>query len=419
MINTISGIKDKGKLRQRGRETDKMRTSKQIKVITSQVEVLDELRMQLENIQTNIVSLMKIGTSWVEETDHQSYTEINQLLSNETAECIRRCSRIADGDEYLHTYPVIIQGECSDRESQSRVVPPVSLQDGKEYQNLLDRLYQVDTSISSLKESGKNTEENYLKLSQCYEEMKHAWTKNSEKIGALYQKVNDQENDNKTVLMQLSKTDSKCVESMSKFQATSDSVKDLQKQVERLSITQSKENNSFNKISSLDDSVSNILHKQTHHEEKFRTILMTQESAEIRFCLKIDKILKEISELTDNLNKVKAQQESVCNKINENQERINEICGFVDKLTNLQEKFKGHEELVYQLEKSQNALNESNRNKMDEIQLGFGVTNASVQKLQSESNALSLQSQKLKADFGVTSVDFQKLQSEYNPLSLQ
>ncbi|KAH9490619.1 hypothetical protein Btru_033837 [Bulinus truncatus] len=73
-----------------------MRHSKHIKVIQSQVEILEDLNCDLERLVDFIKNLVKQGTSWMNESESKlSFVQINQLLTSETANCIQKCINIA------------------------------------------------------------------------------------------------------------------------------------------------------------------------------------------------------------------------------------------------------------------------------------------------------------------------------------
>ncbi|XP_055876003.1 uncharacterized protein LOC106050186 [Biomphalaria glabrata] len=80
-----------------------MRTPKQVKTIASQLEVLEELRDQLENTVGYINSVINIGKEWIDETNNESFVKINQFLVTETSECLRRCSSILDENDVMQT----------------------------------------------------------------------------------------------------------------------------------------------------------------------------------------------------------------------------------------------------------------------------------------------------------------------------
>uniref|UniRef100_A0A2C9LVC5 Uncharacterized protein n=1 Tax=Biomphalaria glabrata TaxID=6526 RepID=A0A2C9LVC5_BIOGL len=77
----------------------KMRPAKQIKVVRSQLEILEDLKVQLDSLLWCICNVIQVGESWIEEANNKTFSDIYQFLTFQTAECISKCSSIPNGSE--------------------------------------------------------------------------------------------------------------------------------------------------------------------------------------------------------------------------------------------------------------------------------------------------------------------------------
>uniref|UniRef100_A0A2C9L5E2 C1q domain-containing protein n=1 Tax=Biomphalaria glabrata TaxID=6526 RepID=A0A2C9L5E2_BIOGL len=77
-----------------------MRPARQLKVITSQLEVLEDMKIQFENLLATINNILQKGFKWIDdESNELSFMELNQLLTNGTSECLTKCLIIANGSD--------------------------------------------------------------------------------------------------------------------------------------------------------------------------------------------------------------------------------------------------------------------------------------------------------------------------------
>ncbi|XP_055875713.1 uncharacterized protein LOC129924532 isoform X1 [Biomphalaria glabrata] len=165
-----------------------MRPAKQVKAVRGQLEVLEDFKVQIEGLLGNIVHVIKVGESWIGESDNQTFTDIYQFLAIQTAECISKCSSISNGSEDAcqsagMTVPNV-------KENTPVTVPDFTSQDDQKLIKLLLRIESMETSLTEnlkrmkslnqkFKEHERNTKES---ISKAQEETENSNAKKYEKI---------------------------------------------------------------------------------------------------------------------------------------------------------------------------------------------------------------------------------------------
>ncbi|KAH9490631.1 hypothetical protein Btru_033864 [Bulinus truncatus] len=195
----------------------KMRLAKHLKIISPQVEHLEDLESQLEILLDYVKNATKEGKSWVNNADNKlTFLQINQLLTNAAAHCIKKCVDIAnENDESSPScQPSFTADTISATADAIFVSSEVSTPDNIN-----------DTTTKCLNDRLKKVEE--------------IVSQNSNKIRSSKAKIKDLEKRNDTFASQLDETnkrnDIKSDEIMKEFEDASNFMSDLQLKIEALS----------------------------------------------------------------------------------------------------------------------------------------------------------------------------------------
>uniref|UniRef100_A0A2C9LQS5 C1q domain-containing protein n=1 Tax=Biomphalaria glabrata TaxID=6526 RepID=A0A2C9LQS5_BIOGL len=165
-----------------------MRPVRQLKIITSQLELLEDLRIQLDSLLVYINNVLKTGESWIEKKDDtQTFLEVNMLLANETSNCIQKCLDIArENQELFQTSSSTEQKWLVSRPEQS-----ISSDDSM-LQSSIVHNDEIEKSISSIKSISKSNEENCATLLRYYDTLNNLTNAQSEKMQIMDQQLKEQ-----------------------------------------------------------------------------------------------------------------------------------------------------------------------------------------------------------------------------------
>ncbi|KAI8793526.1 myosin-9 isoform X2 [Biomphalaria glabrata] len=244
-----------------------MRPAKQIKVIRSQLEILGDFKDQVDDLLRCICTVLQVGESWLEERDNKTFTDIYQFLTNQTAECISKCSSIPYGSE----------DDCQAADTTEPCDTPVMipiLKDDKEPSQILLRIESMENSI----------------------------TANSKRIKTLNQKFKEREKNTKENFAKAEETERKSAEKyekiMEELHAASSFMLNLQKETESLS---------------------------QHIPERAITD-SKQEQEERNSVVELNDMKAEISRTAEELTLLRSLYEKLSNKVIGNEKRISDLC---------------------------------------------------------------------------------------------
>ncbi|XP_055875753.1 putative leucine-rich repeat-containing protein DDB_G0290503 isoform X2 [Biomphalaria glabrata] len=257
-----------------------MRPAKQVKAVRGQLEVLEDLKVQIDGLLGNICHVIQVGESWIGESDNKTFTDIYQFLAFQTAECISKCSSIANGSE--DACQSADTTEPSVKENTPVTVSSFTLQGDRELSKLMLRFESIENSVTS----------------------------NSKKIKILNQRLKEQErNQNESTLKaqeEMDKTNAKKYEQIiEELHAASSFMSNLQKETESLS--------------------------QNINE---RVITASQqEQKESNTVFEVNEMKLEISKTTESLCNLSSLYDALSSQVNENNSKISELCSSVEKIT--------------------------------------------------------------------------------------
>ncbi|KAI8793514.1 lamin protein, partial [Biomphalaria glabrata] len=155
-----------------------MRNSRHLKVITSQIENLEDLKSQLETIGTHVLTVIEKAELWIEEKENDlTFLEMSQFLMIETSKFIMKCHNIASDNN-----------ESAKAMSTSRLSVETSLsgscttnRDEKEFEILKERLEKMEKTISTHSRKYKTVNQK-LKALENYSETIHSQTEQNDWI---------------------------------------------------------------------------------------------------------------------------------------------------------------------------------------------------------------------------------------------
>ncbi|KAH9490622.1 Complement C1q-like protein 2 [Bulinus truncatus] len=206
-----------------------MRLPKHVKIITSHLENLEDLKSQLGNVLDYIANIITEGQNWIDEKEARAscnFIEINQFLINETSNCIQKCLNIAHENEDSSTLTCNSDGDTP---------------------NLTSKPTLPNTGGNILKDDSKYNDVQ-LKLDKIDKRM----TKQISEIKSLKQKVKDQEKQNEIISSQLTEKDKntelKFKEIMEELQSASDFMSNLQSKNGTLTNEQNKHKEKLEKL---------------------------------------------------------------------------------------------------------------------------------------------------------------------------
>ncbi|KAI8793532.1 myosin-9 isoform X2 [Biomphalaria glabrata] len=188
----------------------KMRPAKQVKAVRAQLEVLEDLKVQIDGLLGNISHVIQVGESWIGESDNKTFTDIYQFLAFQTAECISKFSSIPN--ESKDACQSADTTEPSMKENTPVTVSAFALQGDRELSKLMLRFESIENTVTS----------------------------NSNKIKTLNQRIEEQERYlNESTLKaqeEMDKTNAKKYEQIiEELHAASSFMSNLQKETESLS----------------------------------------------------------------------------------------------------------------------------------------------------------------------------------------
>ncbi|KAH9494453.1 hypothetical protein Btru_020049 [Bulinus truncatus] len=195
----------------------KMRPEKQLHVVKSQLEILQEFKLDVQNLLGQINCIIENVVLWIEEKDDtQNFFQINQYLMTETSNCIQKCLLIADSNQHM-----TLASSDKDRAGQSTAT---NFKDSDEYQKLISKFEEMEQSFSSLQGACKNNEVQCSVLSELT-------ATHSKKLKNLREKVQSQEKRREDG----GEIDAKFDEIVRELQAASDFMSQLRFQTQSLS----------------------------------------------------------------------------------------------------------------------------------------------------------------------------------------
>ncbi|KAH9490625.1 hypothetical protein Btru_033850 [Bulinus truncatus] len=299
----------------------KMRLAKYVKIITSQLEQFEDMKTQLENLLEDIKHIINQGQSWVEETGNTlSFTQINQLLTSETSNCIQKCLNIIDEENNpIDTTEVNIPCSSSKMFSPKSVV---NTQSNIDFNDIQIRLDEFDKKIS----------------------------KQSTKFKSIKQKIKRQEKQNEISSSQLTEKDKntevKFEEIIKELHAASDFMSNLQSQTKMLTSEQNEHEKKMN----------NMIEKFTDQEERIKVLTTNQESDAKKLqavveevlpnrIMKLDNVIEKLTDQEERIKVLTTNQESDAKKLQAVVEevlpnRIMKLDNVIEKLTDQEERIK-------------------------------------------------------------------------------
>ncbi|KAH9519053.1 hypothetical protein Btru_009006 [Bulinus truncatus] len=171
-----------------------MRPVRQLKIITSQLELLEDLKQQLGGLLDYINNVLKIGESWIERKDeNQTFLEVNMLLAKETSNCIQKCLEIARENQELFQTSSDLEHGNSTTQSYLAKSSTYNSRGDSEYQSLIGKMNETEKSISSFLVSSKSNEDNCTALYACYHKLNNLTNAHSEKLDTLTEQMASQE----------------------------------------------------------------------------------------------------------------------------------------------------------------------------------------------------------------------------------
>uniref|UniRef100_A0A2C9LZQ3 Uncharacterized protein n=1 Tax=Biomphalaria glabrata TaxID=6526 RepID=A0A2C9LZQ3_BIOGL len=155
-----------------------MRNSRHLKVITSQIENLEDLKSQLETIGAHVLTVIEKAELWIQEKENDfTFLEMSQFLMIETSKFITKCHNIASDNT-----------ESAKAVSTSRLSVETSLsgscttnRDEKEFEILKERLEKMEKTISTHSRKYKTVNQK-LKALENYSETIHSQTEQNDWI---------------------------------------------------------------------------------------------------------------------------------------------------------------------------------------------------------------------------------------------
>ncbi|KAH9490628.1 EMILIN-2 [Bulinus truncatus] len=252
----------------------KMRPAKYVKIITSQLEQFDDMKKQLENLLEDIKHIINQGQSWIDETVNTlSFTQINQLLTSETSNCIQKCLNITLEDDPMATTKVNIP--CS----SSKIFSPHSSGDRKsdgDFNQVKIKIDEFDKRISE----------------------------QSTKLKNLNQKVKRQEKQNETSIQLTEKeknTEVQLAEILKELHAASDFMSNLQSKTEMLT----------NKQNENEKKLNGVIEKLTDQDERIKLLTTNQTFVSKKLQDEVEEILPtKVMNLKGDIDNVKSDLDS-------------------------------------------------------------------------------------------------------------
>ncbi|KAK0058228.1 lamin-like protein, partial [Biomphalaria pfeifferi] len=273
-----------------------MRNSRHVKIITSHVENLEDLKSQLETIQTNVLTVIEKAELWIEEKEKDfSFLEMSQFLTNETSKFIMKCHNIAsDNNESARAISTsgvaletLLSGSCT------------SNRDEKEFEIVKERLEKMEKTILTHSRKYKTV---HQKLKALENE-----TNQKEQIDWIMQELNyasefmtQIQSENKLLTERITSHE----HTVSKLNGVSESwqlkQKRLEEQIDQLQkTTQTNEKSSSMKIEELG--------KEVHDTN------LTLNSSERKFVALKDSV----TDLAIKVGDVSSEMQTLCNKVEE------------------------------------------------------------------------------------------------------
>ncbi|KAK0058237.1 synaptonemal complex protein 1 [Biomphalaria pfeifferi] len=337
-----------------------MRTPKQVKTIASQLEVLEELRDQLENTVDYINSVLHKGKEWIDETNNESFVKINQFLVTETSECLRRCASITD-DEDMDIGKSI--AEPVDRNTTLNEYNTKD-QDDKE---IVQKTHKLETLVTTQAKDMKLLKHQVKKLVKQNERRSKLQAETEQSFHFKFEAV------------------------MRELEAASNFMSHLQSQNESLS-SQVIETFKLGNTPEVTDRLHSVELSITEHNTKLEELLLQERLTENSILIKVKEFLAQSGTFNDQTKWVKSYFPKLTNDV----KHINESYGQVQKSLKVQE------ENLRSLEKR---FEDSEKLKAKQLQ---DLETNSEPKYES-ANALKSQSESITANYKQINTDFKQL----------
>ncbi|XP_055875677.1 myosin-16-like [Biomphalaria glabrata] len=349
----------------------KMKTPRQIKVITSQLEVLEELKEQLETFIADINTVTLKGKTWIDDSDSQNFVEINLYLSNETSRCLRRYRDLNSDDFDQHSYPVEHSNQV---ENTSPKACNLSCKDDKTYQRLAGMMDTIESTLA----------------------------KHSRKIKNLQQKSLGHETRIQSTLLQIQENEtqynSKFEEFIKEFQGASQFMSSLQTQNTTLSNKVMENEEQIIEMVNTTETLRHLPQEVEYQKERLESFVQANESEDKGHVLKMDEVMQEH---TSNIQQLNTKYEHLLNLIQTNENEIRQIqtCNATETLSHIKQKLTKHEEDLERIEINHKEMSDTNRKKMDDINAKLQAHSETTSNLQINFESLQSQLNNLKDDF--------------------
>ncbi|KAI8793531.1 lamin protein [Biomphalaria glabrata] len=353
------------------RTTSKMKTPKQIKVITSQLEVLEELKEQLETLIADINTVTLKGKTWIDDSGNQNFVEINLYLSNETSRCLR-CYRDLNSDDFdQHSHSAEHSNQA---ENTSPKVYNLSSKDDKTYQRLAGMVDKIESTLA----------------------------KHSRKIKNLQQKSLQQETRIQSTLQQIQENEtqynSKFEEFINEFQGASQFLSSLQTQNTTLSNKVMEHEEQIIEIVQTTETLRHLPQALQNQKERLESFVQANESESKGHVLKVDEVMQEH---TSNIQQLNTKYEHLFHLLQTNETKISQLktCNNTETLSNINQKLKEHEEHLKRIGRNRKEMSDTNRKKMDDINAKIQAGSKTTSNLQVNFESLQSELNHLKEDF--------------------
>ncbi|XP_013074438.2 nucleoprotein TPR-like [Biomphalaria glabrata] len=300
-----------------------MKTPRQIKAITSQLEVLEELKEQLESLITDINTVTSKGKSWINDSDSQNFLEMNQYLINETSRCLRRCYDLTNDDCGLNsdTPESFDQAENVNRSK-----------DDKRYQSLADMVNKINSTL----------------------------VKHSRKMKKLQQNSSEQETRIESTCEKIKENDSKFEELHNELQGASQFMTRLEIQSTKL----------FDKVKENKEQIETLLHlpqELADQKESLTSLLKTNESQDKSQVVKMEEF---IQGHVSNSHALNTKYDHLSNLVKANDEELSQIKKYItsESLSDIKKKLEENDEYLKRIEINQRKFSDGNRKIAEDIE---------------------------------------------------
>ncbi|XP_055875526.1 uncharacterized protein LOC106072585 isoform X2 [Biomphalaria glabrata] len=296
-----------------------MKTPRQIKAITSQLEVLDELKEHLECLIADVNTATSRGTSWIDDSDSHSFEEMNQYLTNETSRCLRRCRNPMTEHSDEAKITVLNTNNCSSRDDNS----------DDSYEILFNKLD----------------------------------SKHSKEIEDLKLKSLEQDKLIKSTLKQLKEKDSKVkyeLQEASKFMSS------LQSQLSELVV---KNNEQINEVFSITETLRDLPQEVADQKERLDSFLRAEDAED-----KFDEVMKQ---QRDTQRKMNRKYACLSKLVKDSETELTHLQTFIssDTMTDIKQRLTDQETYLKRMERKYKEIDEKNRNRYEDMDAQIQANN--------------------------------------------